>query len=74
MGLTVVGISAYYHDSACALIQDGKLICAAEEERFSRIKHDASIPWQAFRFCLEEAKLTITDVDVMALHPDVSDL
>lgn len=53
--MRILGISAYYHDSAAALIEDGKVIGAAQEERFSRIKHDASFPREAVRFCLEKA-------------------
>ena len=59
---TTVGISAQYHDSA-ALIRDGVVVAAASEERFSRLKHDASLPIRASRWCLEEAGATIDDVD-----------
>ena len=70
MGTTVVGISAYYHDSACCLLHDGELVCAAEEERFSRVKHDKGTPWRAFRFCLEQAGVSISELDCLAFYED----
>src|SRR5688500_19772189 len=70
MGINVIGISAFFHDSACCLIQDGRLVAAAEEERISRIKADPSLPGQAFRYCLEEASLTIRDIDCIAYYED----
>lgn len=60
--MVIIGISAYYHDSAVAIIQDGKIIAAAQEERFTRIKHDAAFPMQALRYCLEEARIAPQDV------------
>ncbi len=66
--LNIIGISAYYHDSACCLLQDGALLAAAQEERFSRKKHDASLPVRSFQYCLREAGLTITDVDCIAYY------
>ena len=68
MSLNVVGISAHFHDSACCLLQDGQLVAAAQEERFSRVKHDPSLPRAAFRYCLEAAGLTIADVDCVAYY------
>jgi carbamoyltransferase len=68
--LNIVGISAGYHDSACCLMQDGILIAAAQEERFSRVKHDKSFPCRAFRYCLEQAGLTISDVDSIGYYED----
>ena len=53
----ILGISAFYHDSAACLIRDGEIIAAAQEERFTRIKHDASFPTNAIKYCLEEAKI-----------------
>jgi len=50
--MNILGISAYYHDSAAALIRDGDIICAAQEERFTRKKHDAGFPINGIRFCL----------------------
>jgi carbamoyltransferase len=66
----VVGISAYYHNSACCLLRDGRLVAAAEEERFSRRKHDPTLPINAFRYCLREAGLSIADVHSVAYYED----
>ncbi len=66
MSYNIIGISAFYHDSACCILQDGKLIAAAEEERFTRIKFDPSLPKHAFDYCLKEAKLSIQDIDCIA--------
>jgi carbamoyltransferase len=68
--MNIVGISAYYHDSACCLLQDGVLKAAAQQERFSRRKHDASTPKDAFRYCLRAADLSIRDVDCIAYYED----
>jgi carbamoyltransferase len=68
--MNVVGISAFYHDSACCVLQDGRLVAAAQEERFSRIKGDARLPWRAFRYCLSEAGLHPGEVDVLAFYED----
>jgi len=68
--LNIVGISAGYHDSACCLMQDGRLVAAAQEERFSRIKHDKSFPLRAFHYCLDQAELTIADIDCVAYYED----
>jgi carbamoyltransferase len=68
--VNVVGISAHFHDAACCVLCDGELVAAAQEERFSRLKHDPSIPRSAFRFCLAEAGLTIADVDCVAYYED----
>jgi carbamoyltransferase len=66
--MNVVGISAGYHESSCCLLQDGKLVAAAAEERFTRLKHDPGVPLHAFRFCLEAGGIGITDVDVVAYY------
>jgi len=66
--MNIVGISAYYHDSACCLLQDGKLVAAAAEERFSRTKHDRGLPISAFRFCLAQGRLGIREVDCVAYY------
>ena len=58
----VLGVSAFYHDSAATIVRDGHIIAAAQEERFSRIKHDASFPTQAILSCLDEAGVTLADV------------
>ncbi|MBN8521704.1 MAG: carbamoyltransferase [Alphaproteobacteria bacterium] len=61
--MVILGISAFYHDSAAALVRDGVIVSAAQEERFTRKKHDANFPEQAIRFCLEQAGLTLDQVD-----------
>ena len=66
--MTILGISAFYHDSAAAIIVDGKIIAAAQEERFTRKKQDASFPVNAVRFCLEFANLKLEDVDAIAFY------
>jgi carbamoyltransferase len=68
MSANIIGISAFYHDAACCILQDGQLIAAAEEERFSRIKADPSVPKKAFRFCLNEARISLNDVDCVAYY------
>ncbi len=60
---SILGISAFYHDSAATLLIDGKIIAAAQEERFTRIKHDSSYPTNAINFVLKYAKLNLSDVD-----------
>ena len=64
----ILGISCYYHDSAAAIIQDGVLIAASEEERFSRKKHDFGFPQQAIDFCLQEAGITSQDLDYVVFY------
>jgi len=66
--MTILGISAFYHDSAAAIIQDGEVIAAAQEERFTRKKHDASFPTQAIRFCLEYAGCSVNDLDAVVFY------
>jgi carbamoyltransferase len=61
--INILGISAFYHDSAAALIQDGNIVAAAQEERFSRIKHDERFPKNAVKYVLEEGKIRLSDVD-----------
>ena len=61
--MLILGLSAYYHDSAAALLRDGTIVAAAQEERFSRIKHDARFPSHAVRYCLQEAGATLADID-----------
>jgi carbamoyltransferase len=66
--VNVVGISAHFHDAACCLVQDGRLVAAAQEERFTRVKHDPSIPREAFRYCLRAGGTTIDRVDCVAYY------
>jgi carbamoyltransferase len=63
-----LGISAFYHDSAACLIQDGRIVAAAQEERFTRKKHDLSFPGNAIAYCLQEGGLSIKDVDIVAFY------
>ena len=60
---SILGISAFYHDSAAAILVDGKIIAAAQEERFSRKKHDPSYPFNAVKYVLEETELDLNDID-----------
>ena len=66
--MTILGISAFYHDSAAAIIQDGKIIAAAQEERFTRKKHDESFPINAVQFCLQYAGCNINELDAIAFY------
>jgi carbamoyltransferase len=68
--MNIIGISAFFHDAACCLLQNGVLKTAVEEERFTRIKADPSIPVNAFRFCLEENGITLSDIDCLAYYED----
>ena len=65
---SILGISAFYHDSAAALIVDGKIIAAAQEERFSRKKHDSSYPFNAVEFVLKKANLSLNKVDYIVFY------
>src|SRR5262249_15280955 len=64
----ILGISAFYHDSAAALVIDGQIVAAAQEERFSRVKHDADFPSQAIAYCLSESGLQPRDLDYVAFY------
>ena len=64
----ILGLSCFYHDSAAALIKDGKIVAAAQEERFSRKKHDSSFPGQAIAFCLEDAGITAADLSYVVFY------
>jgi carbamoyltransferase len=64
----ILGISAFYHDSAACLVRDGRIIAAAQEERFTRKKHDASFPKHAVEYCLREAGIAVTDLDLVAFY------
>jgi len=66
--MNILGISCYYHDSAAALIQDGKLIAASHEERFTRKRHDSDFPTQAIEYCLREGKITVSDIDYIGFY------
>lgn len=64
----ILGISAFYHDSAAAIISDGKIVAAAQEERFTRIKHDAEFPKNAVEFCLRQAGITAEQLDSVVFY------
>jgi len=66
--MNLLGISAFYHDSAACLVQDGKIISAAQEERFTRKKHDSSFPLNAINFCLQNSGLEVQDIDYVAYY------
>lgn len=68
MSTAILGISAYYHDSAAAIIIDGEIIAAAHEERFTRIKHDSGFPENAIKYVLREASLEYSELDVIAFY------
>src|SRR5213595_3842583 len=61
--MRILGISAFYHDSAAALLVDGRILAAAQEERFTRKKQDARFPENAIAYCLEEGRINLNDVD-----------
>ena len=66
--MRVLGLSAFYHDSAAALVQDGRIIAAAQEERFTRQKFDASYPRLAIDYCLSEAGIGLKDLDYVVFY------
>jgi len=66
--INILGISAFYHDSAACLLRDGKIVAAAQEERFTRKKHDAAFPFRAIEFCLKEENLSAHDLSLVAFY------
>ena len=64
----ILGISAFYHDSSAALIKDGAIIAAAQEERFTRHKHDKSFPTNSIKYCLKFAKMCFDEADKIAFY------
>jgi len=66
--VNILGISAFYHDSAACLVRDGKVVAAAQEERFTRKKYDAAFPKEAIRYCLEAGGITQKDLDLVAFY------
>jgi len=68
VSIHILGISAFYHDSAAALVKDGQIIAAAQEERFTRKKHDAAFPANAIAYCLDEAGIALTDLDHVVFY------
>ena len=66
--MRILGISAFYHDSAAALIDNGEIVAAAQEERFTRKKHDPGFPSEAIKFCLEYSGLTLNELDAIVFY------
>src|SRR3970040_1842902 len=66
--MNILGISAFYHDSAACLIQDGKIVACAQEERFTRKKHDFSFPRNAIEFCLRQGKISVKDLNYAGFY------
>jgi carbamoyltransferase len=66
--INILGISAFYHDSAASLVQDGQIVAAAQEERFTRKKHDANFPKHAVEYCLREGGIGLKDLDYVAFY------
>jgi len=64
----VLGISGFYHDSAAVLVQDGEIIAAAQEERYTRQKHDPRFPHNAINYCLEEAFIEADEIDAIVFY------
>ena len=68
--MNILGISAFYHDSAACLVRDGEIVAAAQEERFTRKKYDPSFPRNAIDYCLREAGIGEEDLDLAVFHDD----
>ena len=66
--MKILGISCFYHDSAAAVVIEGEIVAAAQEERFTRLKHDPAFPIQAINYCLKEAKIGMEDIDIVAFY------
>lgn len=66
--MIILGISAFFHDAAAAIVEDGKVVAAAQEERFTRIKNDSSFPSHAVKFCLEFANVTLNEIDAIVFY------
>ena len=66
--MRILGVSAFYHDSAATLVADGRIVAAAQEERFTRRKHDSGFPKNAIAFCLDHAGAKLADVDLVAFY------
>ncbi|HWS68728.1 MAG TPA: carbamoyltransferase N-terminal domain-containing protein, partial [Steroidobacteraceae bacterium] len=61
--MRILGLSAFYHDSAAALVENGRIVAAAQEERFTRKKHDPSFPHHATEYCLQAAGVRLSEID-----------
>ena len=68
MATCILGISAFYHDSAACLVRDGEIVAAAQEERFTRVKHDPAFPSNAVAYCLAEGGLSARELDYIGFY------
>ena len=68
MTIRILGLSAYYHDSAACLVEDGRVVAAAQEERFTRKRHDPAFPVHAIDYCLSEAGVTTAELDLVGFY------
>src|SRR5215211_5575989 len=68
----ILGVNAYHGDAAAAMLKDGRLIAAAEEERFNRLKHSAGFPAHAIKYCLDEAGISLAELDHVGISRDPS--
>jgi len=68
MAVRILGISAWYHDSAACLVENGRIVAAAQEERFTRKKHDPGFPTHAVAYCLREAGVSLDQIDVVGFY------
>ena len=68
MSTYILGLSAFYHDSAACLVRDGEIVAAAQEERFTRVKHDPNFPANAVRYCLQEAGIGVRDLHCIGFY------
>src|ERR1035438_6368936 len=66
--MKILGISAFYHDSAAVIVEDGKIIAAAQEERFTRKKHDENFPSNAIKFCLQYGGVSLNELDAIVFY------
>lgn len=66
--MNILGLSAFFHESSCCLLRDGRAVAAAEEERFTRVKHDSRLPVHSFRFCLRAGGIGIDEIDLLAYY------
>ena len=66
--MRILGISAFYHDSAAALVVGGNIVAAAQEERFSRLKHDSGFPHEAISFCLSQGGMSFDELDYVVFY------
>ena len=73
MSNTILGISAFYHDAAAALVRDGRIVAAAQEERFTRKKHDPRFPRNAINYCLEEGGIEPAELDAVVFYDKALD-